>query len=279
VLKLVRIALWCMGAFVATSGAGAQTQAGAAEDLMRRSGLWEQLGGVAPQVRAGLVDALTQGGARPSDTEMQRLERAVDTAYAPQRLRATALAQLRRGLDAKHVAALRRWYATPNGKTITAMEERASSDVRDPRTVVAEGTQLLDEMPAARRELLNELVTVTRAADAMVQMMINISLATQRGASSVAPQLPGASEAQMRSMLEAQRPQLMQAYTVMLLASMAQTYAALPTETLAQYVGFLKSSAGRHFNDVTLKAFDAAMVEAATDLGRRLPTSKDQANT
>ena len=279
-LTFVRMALWCICGLLASSGgASAQTDARSAEELMRRSGLWEQLSGVAPQARAGLLAALAQGGARPSTTEMERLTRAVDLAYAPQRLRGRALAQVRRGLDAKHVPALRRWYATPNGKQITALEESASSDVRDPQALMAEGVRLLDEMPTARRDLLSELVRVTRGAEAMVQLTINVTVATQRGASSVAPNLPGASEAQTRAMLDAQRPQMVQAYTAMLMASMAQTYAPLPTGTLAQYVEFVKSSAGQHFNDVAMKAFDAAMVEAATDLGRRLPTSKDQANT
>lgn len=259
--------------------ASAQADAATVEELMRRSGLWEQLANVAPQVRAGVLAGMSQAGARISETETERLGRAVDAAYDAAKLRTAVMTSLRKGLDAKHLPALRRWYSSPTGKTVTALEEAASADQGDPQALLAEGAKRLDEGPVARRELLNELVTVTHAAESMVQMTINVSLATQRGASSATPNLPLPNQAELRRQLEAQRTPMLQAYTGMALASSARTYATLPTATLAQYVTFLKSNAGRHFNDLGLKAIDAAMVDASVDFGRRLPASKDQSNT
>ena len=278
-IRILRIALWWACLLLQPLSANAQTDTATAEELMRRSGMWEQLVGIAPQVRAGLFAGMSQTGARPSASESERLGRAVDNAYSASKLRRTAMKTIRQGLDVAYVPELRRWYATPAGKSATAMEEASSSDKRDPKVVLAEGAKLLNDMPAARRDLITELVKVTRSAESMVQMTINVTLATQRGASSVAPNLPRPSQAELRKLLDAQRPQLLQAYTGMALASSAKTYETLSTAMLAQYVEFLKSDAGRHFSEVGIQAIEAAMVEASTELGRRLPASKDQANT
>jgi hypothetical protein len=79
--------------------------------------------------------------------------------------------------------------------------------------------------------------------------------------------------------LETQRPQLLQAFKGLLLASSAAAYAELPTAELAQYIEFLKTEPGRHFTDVGLKAFSEALLEAAADLGRMLPATKGRANS
>lgn len=192
----MRIARWA-ALLLQAQVAGAQTNAATAETLMRQSGLWNQLAGVAPQVRAGLMASLAQARVNPSASEVERM---------------------------------------------------------------------------------NELVAVTRSAEAMVQLTIDTTLAAQSGARSAAPDVQGPSPNELRALLDAQKPQMLKAYEGLTLASSAKVYATLPTETLRQYVAFLKSDAGRHFNDVGMRALGAAMVDASAELGRRLPASKDQSN-
>jgi hypothetical protein len=273
----MRIALWA-ALLLQAQVAGAQTNAATAETLMRQSGLWNQLAGVAPQVRAGLMASLAQARVNPSASEVERMSRAVDAAYAAARLRKVALASIRQDIDGKHVPALRRWYAAPAGRAVTALEEIGSADEREPAVIMKEGAALLSGAPADRRALLNELVAVTRSAEAMAQLTIDTTLAAQSGARSAAPDVQGPSPNELRALLDAQKPRMLKAYEGLTLASSAKVYSTLPTETLRQYVAFLKSDAGRHFNDVGMRALGAAIVEASAELGRRLPASKDQSN-
>lgn len=61
-LKVVRgIGFWTLLAFFAGSPAWAQTDAQTAEQLLRSSGVWEQLKSVAQHVRAGMHDAAKRG--------------------------------------------------------------------------------------------------------------------------------------------------------------------------------------------------------------------------
>jgi len=119
---------------------------------MRKSGLWDQLADVAPQVRAGVLADVGRAGRKPSEAEMQRVSRAVASAYSVHRFRSACLAAISRDLANTHVAALRRWYDGPSGRTITRIELAQSK--QDPRTIIEQGALLLETMPASRRRIL-----------------------------------------------------------------------------------------------------------------------------
>lgn len=258
--------------------ASAQTDAKTAEELLRSSGMWQQLASIAPQVQAGFAAAAAQSGAKPTPGELERLSRVIDTAYAAERLRVAAVATLQAQTRADHVPALRRWYGSRIGKAITGLEEAASAEQTDPMAVAQEGATLLSAMQPARRAALEELVTVTRSAETLVQLTFDTALAAQQGLRSVTPDAPGTSAGELRAALEAQRPQLLQAFSGLSLASYAKAYTRLPTSELQQYLAFLKSAAGQHFTDTSLQAFTSALVEASAEMGRGLPGAKDRSN-
>jgi hypothetical protein len=137
-----------------------------------------------------------------------------------------------------------------------------------------EGVAILVKLPSSRRALLDELVTASRSVEIMVQLTVNTAIAVHRGVASVLPNMPA--EGELRTALEAQRPQMLEGFAALMLASFAKTYASLPTPELAQYVTVLKSDAGSHFNDLVNRAVDAALVDASTEFGRSIPNLKDQ---
>jgi hypothetical protein len=277
-MVLNRLLAWCCTFFVMATPAWAATDAAAmAESLMRKSGLWEQLADVARGVRAGMVAGTGQGARKPSPTELERLSRAIDTAYSAQRLRSACLAAITSELDPKHVPALRSWYDGPIGKSIAKLEE--SSSRQDSQETLVQGNALLRAMPSSRRRTLDEILLATRAAELAAEMAISTAVATQQGAAGVVPNAPAASAGELKAVLERQRQQLTRTYSAILLASFAATYSSLPTSDLAAYVEFLKSDAGRHFNAVGMRAISAAMLKAAADFGRTLPGARDKANT
>jgi hypothetical protein len=276
--RLLRFLL--LGAFFLSAGAAhAQIDNATTESLLRKSGLWEQVGSIAAQADAGLSGMFAQAATKPSAEEIERISRVVRESYSAQRLRAVSVGIVSKKLGAQHVAALLRWFDSPLGQTITKLEEEASAASGDPQALMQQGVALLKKSAPARSELLKELLKETRSAEVMIQITINTSLAALRGAASVSPQTPAMSAEELKAALEAQRPQLMQAFSAMALAGFARAYEALSTEQLRSYVAFLKSKAGKHYDEVCMQALEAALTEAATELGRRLPSTKDQANT
>jgi len=271
--------LFLSTALLAASAAQAQIDKTTTESLLRKSGLWEQVGSIAAHAEAGLSGMFAQAATKPSAEEVARIARVVRESYSAQRLRAVSLDIVSQRLNAQHVATLLLWFDSPVGQAITKLEETASADSGDVQAQMQQGVALLEKADPARRALFKELLKETRAAEVMIEITINTSLAALRGVASVSPQTQTISAAELKAALEAQRPQLMQGFSAMALAGFARAYEPLSTEQLRSYVAFLKSEAGKHYDEVCMQALDAALTEAAADLGRKLPSTKDQANT
>ena len=257
--------------------AWAQTDAATAETLLRKSGLWAQLAGIAQQVRAGMAGGAAEQGATLTDAEAARLDRAVDTAYAAPRLRVSVLRTLVREMPAMHVVSVLAWHDSAAGRVFTRMEEAASAADQDSDTM-AQGAHRLAAMSEARRLLLERLMVESRAGEALAGMTINTALGVQQGLRSMRPDAPGPSADELRAVLQAQRPQLERAFGTMAVAAFAQVYAEASDEQLQAYLRFQETEAGRQFNRVMETAMDRMFLEAATELGRALPGTKDQAN-
>jgi hypothetical protein len=270
----------CVAALIAASTfAHAEIDRPAAEGLVRKSGLWEQLGGLSPQVEAGVQRAMAESGKPPAESEKTRISRVVQAAYAAERLRSVSTGVIASRMQAQHMKALRQWFDSPVGKSITRTEEAMSNDQQDPRLAMNEGAALLKSMPAEKRKLLQDLLTATRAAEALVQMTISTAVAVQAGVASATPNAPGPSSNELRADLEAQKPQMLAGFNTMMLAIFARTYSKVPSEQMRQYVAFIRSPAGTAFNDVAMEALEAALTDAAAQMGRSLPGTRDRSNT
>jgi hypothetical protein len=274
---LIRFLFWYGTFLLFAAPAWAETDAATAESLMRKSGMWEQLEQIAPRVRAGVVAGAARSGQRPSEAESERLSRAIDHAYAAQRLRAACRATISKNLDRTHVEALRRWYDSGSGRHISSLELVQST--QDGQGALRRGAVLLGEMSGSRRRALEELVVVSRSAELQTELTIGTALAVHQGAASVSPEAARPSLGEIKATLDKQRHGMTRAFSALSLASFAVAYASLSPAELEAYVDFLKSDAGRHYNSVTMRAFGAAMLDAAAELGRAAPGSKDKAHT
>lgn len=263
---------------LAGTAAQAQVEPAQAEALLRQSGLWSQMDGLSAQVRAGFAAATAQQGDKATPAQTDRVMRAIDAAFAPDRLRANLKATLSQGLQAQHLQPVEAWYASDLGRRVAALDREAGAR-SDVAAVMQDGAALLQSMSASRRAQLEQMVEVVQGAELLASLAINTALAVQLGAQSVLPGRPGPTAQALRDQLHLQRPRLVDNFRRLMLASTASGYASLADEDLAQYLVFLQSAAGRHVTEQGMKAFEAAMVQASGELGRRLPGAMDAANT
>lgn len=263
-MTLLSRSMLCMALCLPFVEAHAQVSPAIAEQLVRKSGMWEQLDGLATQIKQGFAAGLHQAGKAPDQADIGRIHAVIDTAYAAPRLRNVGLATVAAELDDRHVQPLQHWFDSATGKTITRLEEASASREVDAMTFLREGQALLQTMPEGRRALLTELAAVTRTNEAMVDILISATLAMQGGMMGIQPGQSHSREA-LQSQLEAQRPQMLAAYSAVSMAGFAKVYATLPDDQLAQYVAFFKTDAGRHFNDVVLEGLQRALTSATTE--------------
>jgi len=259
--------------------AAAETDTQTAEALMHKSGLWQQLADVAPQIVASTRSAIEQEGERVTPSEADRVIASAETAYAVDRLRSAVRARIVSGLDSAKVAALLTWYDGAIGIAVTRAEEAGSADLREPEARLREDAKLLAQLPAARRELLQKIVDVSRGAEVAATVAIRTAVASQRAVESTRPGVPAVPSEDLEAALEQQRSRMERMYGAIMQASSARIYASLPDASLTRYIDFLGSAAGSHFTMVASQALEAALVAAAEDFARALPGTRDQLNT
>jgi hypothetical protein len=254
----------------ATLPVQAQIDPGSAERLLRKSGLWVQLEGVAEQVRQGLKEAVAQGGPEPSPAESARLDAAARPAYAAARLRGVALRMVTQELQPQHLGALFAWYDAPTGVLMTRLEERSAADPRESGVVMAEGLALLQAMSPARREQIEAVVQASGSVDTALSMTLNTVAGVRQGLSGVLPPGAGPTPEATRALLAEQLSKLRPGFEQLVRAVSAVAYAGADEAQLAAYAVFLRSPAGQHLSNVMNRVLDEAFLDAATELGRRL---------
>ena len=263
--KQLQHVLACL-AFVGLHGlAGAEVPVATAEVLMRKSGVWAQLGDVAVQVKAGMAQSASSAALAPDD--VKRLEVLADEAFAAPRLRDAFLQVVSQQLTPAQSADALKWYNSPTGQVITRLEEASSANFDDLQRVLADGHQALSHASARRQALLTQVVQATRSAEGMATLQINTTLAILQGMENVAPNPSTPSAAHLRQALEAQRPQMQASAMGVMLTMFAATYQPASDQALAQYVKFLSSRSGGALSNAMNTALDKSLSGAAQLLG------------
>jgi hypothetical protein len=246
------------------SGAHAAVPRQQAEEIMKLSGLWDQLGSVLPQARLGLTAAFSLGESEPTLEEADRFNGALEAAYSPDRLRQLGLTRVSRSLDARQVALVKRWFGSPLGRRIDEVERAASATQTDLREVIRKGSEAVEMLPDARRDLLSRLLKATRADEAMVEVSVHTLVATHKGVSGALAEGSRLTNDEVKATLTAEREPMLKAYTQLILSSFVQAYAALSDDELRRYVDYLYSPAGKRQTQLAYRSLMAALNDGAT---------------
>ncbi len=266
----------------APAATSATTQA-AASSLMKASGLWDQLSGIAQQVQTGFETEAANSANPPSPAEQQRLAGAIHSAYEADRLRAQAQSTLAKLLLPQHVAPLQAWYASALGQKIKQLEVAAAADTRGTQVVVQEGATALAQATPQRQAAVKRMVVVTRAAESLTTLTIGTALAVQQGiAAATAANFSATDAKQARAELEqqlgSQRPRIEAMFAKMSAGLFCAQYVTLTDAEMTQFMAFLQSPAGLHFTEIGMQALEDALVQAADFLGQSLPKVLDAVN-
>lgn len=255
---------------LAAGAARAQLSGDQAEQLMKLSGGWSQIASMVPQMRESFDEGLSKVEKELPAGVRDKAKAEAARTFTADRLRATARKTLAEGVRAGTVPELLAWYQSPNGRRVTQAEERAAEeDSRtDQETRTRAGIAVLQAATPERRQVLQRVVEVTRAGSATTDVVINLGLAVASSLSRLTGKPPAMNETQLRAELDSQRPQMVRAFEGLALANAALVYKDLPDELVTAYVGFMAGAAGDHFNDLTNRAVEAALLEAFSAIGR-----------
>lgn len=251
--------------------AQAEVALATAEQVVRESGLATQLQQIPQAMDTSLGETAQAMGLPPEAAA--RMRQAAQSAFQPQRLLHTVVLVVSRESDAAQLQDALRWYRSPDGRRVIALEDAAlAPQTADMQAWLAEANREYAAAPEQRRALLGAAEQASRAAELMADLQILIGVATLQGIAAIAPPQFTAELRRNQQELLRQRPQTVAATRGLALAVFAATYAPLSDAELGRYVDFLKSAAAQHTHDVLLRALGVAMSEAAEEFGRSLVT-------
>ena len=98
--------------------------------------------------------------------------------------------------------------------------------------------------------------------------VLNLMLATQMGMARAMGRPNQRSLPSLRQQMEPERQEMQAEMQTIVLAMAADLYATLPDADLQAYLAFQQSAAGQHLTEVVIQATNAAVAEAAEELGR-----------
>lgn len=279
-MQLIRFCFTCV-LMTLTLGASAQTQSDVVEQLLRDSGLQEQVDILSRSAPSQVLDELSKLPSKISKSEKERIHKQVGQAFASDRLRKEIISDLTKTLLPAHAATVLKWYATKSGQMVRQAEVLATQELTQvpPEAMMQLGTGLLDKASPARRQLIDALERATDTTEQLVQVTLTMMKATDRGLRLSMPDQLWPNDQVMEQQREAQRPALLQSFRPFALASVALTYQTVPDRVLREYLAFCKSPAGKHVSEASVSALVKSLGNATENMMRSLPSAKDGQNT
>jgi hypothetical protein len=263
---LVLMLAACVGA------ANAAVPASTAEQLVRESGLAAQLEQMPKAVVASMGETAQALGLPPPLTA--QLQRAGQQAFEPRRLLLVAVTTTAGDLDAATAEEALRWWRSPEGQQIRALEDEAAARMTQNATGwLSEANATYAGATPGRRARLDEIERAVRGADLTADLQIQTALALLRGIAAAAPPQAVDDLRRAQEQLQRQRPQFVAAARGVMLAYFAICYAKVGDAHLDRYIAYLRSVEGQRATQSLVRATEKAASEAAGELGRNIPVS------
>ena len=226
--------------------------------LMKMSGLDEQLGQIKQHVYASLEESKEN---LPEDL-YEAISLVMAEAYDGMNMKKIVSAGITANLNIEEMSGILNWLQSRLGRKITRLEEAASTPeaFNEMQTYIQ---QLQANPPTPQRlELSQRLVSATNATTMAVDIILLTAYGVAAALDTIMPEDQQTDLDIIRQSIESQRPQLTPIMQQMTIASFLYTYQNLKDSEIESFVDFCESDIGKRYNLVVGAAFMNAMLEA-----------------
>lgn len=256
----------CVLMFVLAPAAWAET-ALTNQDLLEKSGIAQEIRGLAHAMQAG-VDEAFQNSTEIDAKFAAAMHESIPVAYQPEKL----LKSLDNGLDALLTPAEKQeiltHYDSPLGQRVSEAEKAAVHAGQAIRDFAAK--EKPDDVRLSLYKRMDEAVGLTSVG---VAIAMNMSIALQAGILSAADGPDKVDVEVLKAAEEKNRVSLTAATQKEVLDTLAYAYRELSQEDLAAYVAVLESPVGRKFSRGLGQLLADVLAEHAKDLGQLIFTN------
>lgn len=263
--RFVMIAL-ALAVFVGSPAHAADKRTLAAE-IMRASGLEQQLGHTTRSIKDSLQKAEESGKATPEQREIGQI---MLDAFGPQAILSSVGKQLADQLSEEELQKVLSWYEGHPGKKLIQLENQLGDPEKAKDLVEFARQTEQNPIPESRQALYQQIDKATLTTQTTVDMQLNSRVAMVKAMNKTAKSEKKLTDAEIDAKIAAQRPQATAFLQQINLIKFAYLYKDLPESDMNAYLRFAQSDAGSKFFKVRSKALDAAMQEGSRRVGEAM---------
>ncbi|HET8580706.1 MAG TPA: hypothetical protein VFL31_06885 [Nitrospiraceae bacterium] len=246
------------------SYAAAPNKEALTKELMKLSGLEQQIHQIPQQVLAGF----DKDGKKLPPQRYAALRRVLSQAYNAQTLERNVYKRMHSELTHELATNTLSWLRTDLGRKITKFEEQASM----PQAIQQMGVfaKKLESSPPSQQRLglARRIDLSTDATEILLDIAESSTFGLALALDATLPPNQRQGEARLRVQMERQRPKLREAYQQLSMVNALFTYQSLSDAELERYVDFLESELGTQYTTLANAALKDALYEASTHVNR-----------
>ena len=237
--------------------------------LMQKSGLKKQIEQT-PQLLQAELDQQHMGADGITQEEFNRLSSIARSAFDAKTIHAAVQTYIKLNLSENDMKDVLEWLDSPLGTKITKLEEDAST-AEAYKNMQAIGPKLLYENKDSAR--MNKIIKLDKAigatqSTANTVMNIQLAMITAMSAAMEADKRPSFEDIQ--DLVIKNQPQVQAAMSQMVQIQFLYSYRELTDYEMDRYTQFAESKSGQRYHNVSIRAIDTALVQAARKIGSRL---------
>lgn len=264
--RSIRLVLTLTLVFAAGLAQAADKRALASE-VMRVSGLEQQLGQTTRSINDSLKKAEESGKATPEQREIGAV---MLEAFGTESILASVGKQLADQLNEGELQKVLSWYEGNPGQKLIRLENQLADPEKAKELVEFAKQTEQNPIPEARQSLYKKIDKATLTTETTVDMQLNSRVAMVKAMNKTAKSEKKLTDAEINEKIESQRPKAMEFMQQINLIKFGYLFKDVSDSDVEAYAKFAESDVGRKYFKARSKALDAAMQEGSRKVGEAM---------
>jgi hypothetical protein len=243
--------------------------------LMLKSGMKKQIEQM-PQLLQSELEQQQANATGITQEDFNRFSSIAKSAFDAKAIHAAVQTYIKLNLSENDMKEVLEWLDSPLGTKITKLEEEAST-AKAYEDMQKIGPKLLHEnKDSARMNKIMKLDKAIGVTQSTVNTVLNIQLAMISAMSAAMEADKRPSFEDVQDLVKKNQPQIQSAMRQMVQIQFLYSYRELSDHEIDRYIQFAESMQGQRYHNVSIRAIDEALVQAARRIGSRLGMRMDQ---
>lgn len=238
-----------------------------ASEVMRVSGLEQQLGQTTRSIKESLKKAEESGKATPEQREIGAV---MLEAFGTETILTTVGKRLADQLNEGELQKVLSWYEGNPGQKLIRLENQLADPEKAKELVDFARQTEQTPIPEARKSLYKKIDKATLTTETTVDMQLNSRVAMVKAMNKTASSEKKLTDTEIKEKIESQRPKAMEFMQQINQIKFGYLFKDVSDSDLAAYLKFAESDVGSKYFKARSQALDVAMQEGSRKVGEAM---------